>query len=101
MRYADAEAVLEDVEELLEAAEKEPPRLILICLCGLPKMLQSAPEEFIGFSVVCLPARYSGCFTFGELDLESRYYMVGNVILQGEDVANLMIVALGPQVTPR
>jgi hypothetical protein len=27
--------------------------------------------------------------------------MVGNVILQCEDVANLTIVALGPQVTPR
>ena len=56
--------------------------------------------ELPGFGVLRALSGKVGLLTFGQLDLKGRDDLLSNIVLQGEYVADLAIIAPSPEVAP-
>jgi hypothetical protein len=72
-------------------------------LCGAlsrppPKPLPRLQEQVVGFEIVRVAAFNAGPLTRGQVDLECGDDGSGDLVLEGEDVLEVAIVALRPEV---
>ncbi len=74
----------------------EPLCLGAIRLREALEMRKAAQEILIGFRVVGLPAPDPRLFARGELHFKRRHNVLCDVVLQGEDIGELAVVAFGP-----
>jgi len=78
----------------------EQPERRRIALGGeLVELLTTAQEQVVAIDVVRARVRQRSRFALRQLDRERAHDLVRHVVLDGEDVLEVAVVALGPQVT--
>ena len=84
----------------VQSLHEEPARLRVALARRAPVLVPPPEDEIVGLEVSGRRPGDPSLLDLGELHREGADDLLGHLVLEGEDVADLPVVALGPEADP-